>query len=236
MPTPSEVVVLSKQKLKQACEHTIRQVLGNRSLGFGEISAAGNSTILRLQGAGAQAVTGEKFDLMALPFFQSESNEFWVSINIELCFYIDKYYLISLSIGIFEGVRYETLSNPLLRAEWMCTPEVGTYSHAQPHWHVYPITINELVSYHSESEQDVQDFGAVPEATAFGEDSTEEGKQEGLSGSTWRHAESFHFAMSALWDTGSKDVQRQVNNVDFVPKWLEGCLSYIHEQFRYLYG
>jgi hypothetical protein len=115
---------------------------------------------------------------------------------------------------LFEGERSDPAKTVAFRAEWHHFENVD-HKHAQPHWHVYSI-----IDRSAEGIASV--FGSEPEVKEFKVRILDTNKR-------------FHFAMSSQWHL-AKDSHTCQLNFDNVCKWLEGCVSYIHGQFDFIYS
>jgi hypothetical protein len=145
---PSKVYIPNPDRLVSDCMRRIREVLSNKQLGFDTKEAPGNTMLYQLTGPQVQAARNKKFNFLVVPFLETSLTIYWLTITLEFKYFVKKNYLMSVSIIVFEGARSQLLTNPLLRAEWMFTNDAsdGSYIHAQPHWHVYPSAINDILT------------------------------------------------------------------------------------------
>ena len=52
----------------------------------------------------------------------------------------------------------------------------------------------------------------------------------------WYMAEKFHLAMAARWHKDGRDAHQEDMEREGLLKWIDGCMRYTLEQFRYMCG
>jgi len=127
--------------------------------------------------------------------------------------------LVDAGIIVFEGQGFQQDKVPLLRAEWHCSEEQLRERHAQPHWHVY-IPSQATSQRGFDPDRPLEFPSSSPEQMKDG------GELEQMK---------FHFAMSALWQSGNPNAHTfPIESAKSLETWLCGCLGYVVGQLSAL--
>jgi len=198
----------------------------NRWLGFNKMdNARRGREVYILSGAGVTLAEAQ-YKYTVVPFFSSSSVNYWLGVSLEFEFVEGERHLSNVCLQIFEGLATDDKKTPLVRAEWDNNQGPGQVLHAQPHWHIYPSRVNR--------EREKQQFVIEPGIQTF-TPGVKEGDFNGISNSEWNKAEKFHFAMASRWHIDGKNAHQEKIDTGKLPKWLDGCVSYIRDQLQYLH-
>lgn len=240
---PAGLLVDEPEDLCKPCKKAIEKALNQKNLGFNGREVAGKEgrrSLYSLVGDKATSAE-EKYHYKVIPFIERRSRIYWLAVSLEFILENLRYRLASVSIFVFAGNANDERKIPLMRAEWACLPTDIDEKHAQPHWHIYPSQIGELVHNQNgfDPDPEVQIFAPEEEIESevreFGEQSTNAISDH--EDHAWEGTEHFHFAMAARWREG-EDVELNDSGqleIDNISNWLLGCIRYTYVQFEYLY-
>jgi hypothetical protein len=162
---------------------------------------ANGSWRFKLTGEGAtQAEARERYPAFFL--LEKSENLFWFALACDFERIAGSVKLRSISLLFFVGEATDTRKVPLLRAEW---DFYITTEHAQPHWHVYQLGIEEPPD--------------TPEL--------EEWQITSL--------QKFHFAIGSRWVGNQFSPHSALlTSPDALRDWISRCLPYVHAELRYI--
>lgn len=235
--TSGNVITASNvPKLKRDCQKVFQTLLNDSSVGLTERRLGFRSSYSLV---GAAQTNARAHDLYSvLPFFESKTDFYWIAATIDFSEQAKQTILENVTIILFKGLAVDGEKVPLIRIEWSFKEDDAKALHAQPHWHVYPSSINrDLEQYRefiAESESSPKEFTGV---TEFGESSTDNSRA-----SEWLGSEKIHFAMVSRWheeiwntDKEGPTPHHGTMQIDKLAQWLEGCLRYLLHQLEYVY-
>jgi hypothetical protein len=221
-----ELIVINPDQLKQKCERVLREVLGEKRIGFDELPKASrpNSKVFTLTSSNLTSHARAKHDYRVIPILRAQTGYFWLATTLEFAFHEGHYLLEQVCLIIFQGEATDLKKTPLLRAEWDVTDPGSRSRHAQPHWHVYSSRLNRSTA------SEFVEFTPEVEVIVF--DPQESTAPIDLY---WTEGEKFHFAMASRWHLDGVDAHQELCDQDKLLKWLAGCLRYIQDQLIYIY-
>jgi len=174
-----------------------------------------------LNGPLSTQAEADKRSYKTVPFFESETERFWLSALVEIEFQCKVSRLAKIGLLLFRGDATDTEKFPLLRAEWDIPGVIeGGEIHAQPHWHIYQSSVD-IETFKSEDDFERSSFASKGIPAKYD--------------SEWDEAKKFHFAMASRWLEKSRASHQELVVIDLIPKWMERCLTYIRGQLDYLH-
>lgn len=250
------VLVRDETKVIDSCKAAIRRTLNLKSPALESMGSKNKTKFtFRLSDPNAYDIkvrdrTYKVIDVLAFP-----SSLIIYSLGVYIEFIRDdkNIYIEHISLTIIESLGGRE-ARPVLRAEWDCRPEKivtgenadkDPHEHAQPHWHVYPSEISRekesltpvfaeeaVLDFHAPDDSTIQEFPPIVADARQEQDTDSESDWE----SNWPGGEKFHFAMGAQWQEGPLKPLNDVLDPLNLGNWIEGCLSYLLDQLRYLNG
>jgi len=182
-----------------------------QELGYGPLQFAATAkqprgvTRYELVGTNQQRVAARD-EYLVHPLTDFTVDRYWAAVALDFQFSDPNHDLISVQIIVFKGDAFSP-KQPMLRAEWHCSPTDLQAHHAQPHWHAYTSEVPVSPSFDA-----AIPFGAPPV----------EQRADALR---------FHFAMASRWQTEGPDAHTfALPDSKTLAKWLEGCMKYIRSQ------
>jgi len=203
--------------LVQKCCRNIQTALGiPHRITFEAHTAAKHQEVYSLVGFSV-AETEKQYQVIPIPGLDN----FWLAASWSFEYYKGASFLINASLLVFRGIATDRKKSALLRAEWAPPDQIGGWSHAQPHWHIYQAEIDSEQTTGRQGFQTQLDMelGAVaePGTTSFL-------KQNEIS--------HFHFAMASQWQiNGNHQIELESKTM---LSWLSGCLEYIVSELNFL--
>jgi hypothetical protein len=207
-PTPCKTTRLANPAvLTTSCIPILEQELGYAPLTFSQTAKRFRGvTRYELVGSYQQRATARD-EYLVHPLTDSTADRYWAAVTLDFQYSDPNHDLVSIQIVVFKGDAFGP-KQPMLRAEWHCSPADLQAPHAQPHWHAYT------------SEE--------PAPFSFGEPVP----FEAPTGSS-REPLSFHFAMASKWQTDGPGAHTLcLSDSTMLVKWLSGCLKYIRSQLQ----
>jgi hypothetical protein len=218
------ILVDDEKDFAHQCAKKVASIVKGKQIGFSQFHNLSVSWKYRLSGAGLIVADIGADTYHVIPFYQSPQSIYWIGATLHIEHAFLKDYLAHISIIIIRGTTVHA-TQPLLRAEWDCRPSDPNTKHAQPHWHVYTYPLETTPAFKPfEVTLPIEEF--TPEAA----------NSQGSDGAVadWEAGEYFHYAMAAEWMKHGRGMGHDDWNADRALKWLEGCVSYIRDQFEYL--
>lgn len=210
--------------INRDCVNVIAGVLNNKSIGFQQERVRPQRDVFWLNAGEISKASAGNRVYRVIPFLGLDSGlTYWLAVGIQVDIIRGNYQFRDASLFIFEGTALNENKTPILRAEWGLSED---RLHAQPHWHIYPSYINDvIVPFIDLGKVDAADF--VPE---------EQGGDEKLSlqDDEEKRLPKFHFAMSSHWHLDGQNAHVIEFSEKGLVKWLGGCLLYIKNQLVYM--
>lgn len=188
------------------------------------------------------SVLEDKKQTPLLRWFERRDTTYWIGFRLNFSEKLGgtELYINTVSLTVarsFSGAAPE----PLLRAEWDyydLPPEEAETKHAQPHWQIYNIRIDQ------EAEEYENDFARLvaleenpdAEVREFPSSSDENNVIEEVSiiqsdADKATSIEKFHFAMCAHWNQSDSVHQWPISQEALI-HWIRHCLGYIRSQLE----